>query len=43
MGVIKLLTERVIVLDAGAIIARGPYQEVSRQPEVIKAYLGGEA
>jgi branched-chain amino acid transport system ATP-binding protein len=43
MGVIKLLTERVIVLDAGAIIARGPYQEVSQQPEVIKAYLGGEA
>jgi branched-chain amino acid transport system ATP-binding protein len=43
MGVIKMLTERVIVLDAGAIIAHGPYHEVSQQPEVIKAYLGGEA
>jgi branched-chain amino acid transport system ATP-binding protein len=43
MGVIKMLTERVIVLDAGAIIAQGPYHEVSQQPEVIKAYLGGEA
>jgi branched-chain amino acid transport system ATP-binding protein len=43
MGVIKMLTERVIVLDAGAIIAQGPYHEVSQKPEVIKAYLGGEA
>ncbi|MCF7929396.1 MAG: ABC transporter ATP-binding protein [Spirochaetales bacterium] len=43
MGVIKMLTARVIVLDAGEIIAQGPYNEVSQKPEVIKAYLGGEA
>jgi branched-chain amino acid transport system ATP-binding protein len=43
MGVIKELTERVVVLDAGALIASGPYEEVSRNERVISAYLGGSA
>lgn len=43
MGVIKELTERVVVLDAGAVIAAGPYSEVSRDERVISAYLGGGA
>lgn len=43
MNVIKELTHRVIVLDGGQIIAEGPYAKVSRNPRVIKAYLGGEA
>jgi branched-chain amino acid transport system ATP-binding protein len=42
MGVIKKLTQRVIVLDAGEVIAEGPYDEVSQNEEVIRAYLGGE-
>ncbi len=42
MSVIKELTHRVIVLDRGRIIAEGSYEEVSRQPEVISAYLGEE-
>ena len=42
MGVISQLTERVIVLDAGEIIAAGPYSEVVRNTRVIQAYLGGD-
>lgn len=40
MRVVKELTDRVIVLDRGEIIAKGPYQQVSRQENVIAAYLG---
>ena len=43
MGVIRELTHRVIVLENGEIIAAGPYEEVSRNPRVIEAYLGGAA
>ena len=43
MNVIKELTSRVIVLENGEIIASGPYDEVSRNPQVIEAYLGAEA
>jgi len=41
MGVIRELTDRVIVLENGEVIARGPYDEVSRDPRVMQAYLGG--
>ena len=43
MNVIKELTNRVVVLDWGQVIAEGPYQEVSGNPLVISAYLGEEA
>ncbi|MFZ4615886.1 MAG: ABC transporter ATP-binding protein [Rectinemataceae bacterium] len=43
MGVIRELTHRVIVLEAGELIAEGPYEEVSRNPRVVQAYLGGAA
>jgi branched-chain amino acid transport system ATP-binding protein len=43
MGVIRELTHRVIVLEAGELIAEGPYGEVSKNPRVIAAYLGGTA
>jgi branched-chain amino acid transport system ATP-binding protein len=43
MGVIKELTHRVLVLEAGEIIARGPYEEVVKNPRVLEAYLGGAA
>jgi branched-chain amino acid transport system ATP-binding protein len=42
MSVIRDLTDRVIVLNAGGIIAEGPYAVVSAQPRVIAAYLGEE-
>ena len=41
MGVIRELTDRVIVLEAGEIIAAGPYEIVSNNKRVIEAYLGG--
>ncbi len=43
MRVIRELTDRVIVLDWGEIIAEGPYEKVSNDPRVITAYLGEEA
>jgi len=43
MRVIRELTDRVVVLDWGEIIAEGPYGEVSNDPKVITAYLGEEA
>jgi branched-chain amino acid transport system ATP-binding protein len=42
MRVIRELTDRVVVLDWGEIIAEGPYEEVSNDPKVIAAYLGEE-
>lgn len=42
MSVINELTDRVIVLDRGEIIAQGPYYEVSQNKHVIAAYLGEE-
>jgi branched-chain amino acid transport system ATP-binding protein len=43
MSVIRELTHRVIVLEAGEVIAEGPYEVVSKNPRVIEAYLGGAA
>ena len=42
MRVIKELTQRVVVLDWGEVIAEGPYEEVSTNSQVITAYLGEE-
>ena len=43
MRVIRELTDRVVVLDWGEVIAEGPYGEVSNDPRVITAYLGEES
>jgi branched-chain amino acid transport system ATP-binding protein len=43
MRVIRELTDRVVVLDWGEVIAEGPYEEVSNDPRVITAYLGEES
>jgi len=40
MGVVAELAERVIVMQAGRIIADGPYETVRHDPAVITAYLG---
>jgi branched-chain amino acid transport system ATP-binding protein len=42
MSVIKELTERVIVLDGGKVVAQGQYEEVTQNPRVVSAYLGEE-
>ncbi len=40
MKVIMGLSDRVIVLDYGKLIADGPPKDVVRQPDVLKAYFG---
>jgi len=41
MGVIKELADRVVVLENGAVLADGSFEEVMKNPDVIAAYLGG--
>ncbi len=40
MRIIMAVCERIIVLDFGRKIADGPPDEIARNPEVIRAYLG---
>jgi branched-chain amino acid transport system ATP-binding protein len=42
MKVIRGLTERVIVFNYGSKIAEGPYEQISKNQDVISAYLGEE-
>jgi len=42
MAVVRELTNRCIVLDGGAIIAEGSYDQVATDERVIEAYLGKE-
>ena len=40
MNVVSSIADRITVLQRGAIIADGPYGEVSKNPLVIEAYMG---
>ena len=42
MRAVMQLTDRVVVLNHGRVIAEGLPEEAMRQPEVVRAYLGGE-
>ena len=40
MNVVSSIADRITVLQRGAIIADGPYDEVAKNPLVIEAYMG---
>jgi branched-chain amino acid transport system ATP-binding protein len=40
MHVVGSIADRITVLQRGAVLAEGPYAEVSRDPAVMQAYMG---
>ncbi|MEX8191385.1 ABC transporter ATP-binding protein [Comamonas guangdongensis] len=40
MKVISTIADRITVLQRGAVLAEGGYEEVSRNPQVMEAYMG---
>ena len=40
MGVVGSIADTITVLQFGQVIAEGPYAEVSRNPQVLEAYMG---
>lgn len=43
LSFVRALTERLVVLDFGRVIAHGPTAEALERPEVVDAYLGSRA
>ena len=43
MGVVMDISDKVVVLDFGRLLAEGPPGQVQRDPAVLAAYLGSEA
>ncbi len=41
LNVVADLSDTITVLQRGQILAEGPYEEVSRDPQVLEAYVGG--
>ena len=42
LSVVARLSDTITVLRRGEVIAEGPYDEVSKNPEVVEAYMGAE-
>ena len=43
MSVVSGICDRITVLQHGAVLAEGPYAEVSTNPQVMEAYMGSDA
>ena len=43
LGFVRALDAPVFVANQGRIIARGDYEEIRKDPEVIRSYLGTAA
>jgi len=43
MSVVASLADTITVLQHGAVLAEGPYEQVSKNPAVIEAYMGSSA
>ncbi|WP_028301510.1 ABC transporter ATP-binding protein [Oceanospirillum beijerinckii] len=43
LHVVSNLSDRITVLQRGAVLTEGPYEEVSQNPDVREAYMGSEA
>jgi ABC-type branched-subunit amino acid transport system ATPase component len=41
MDIVMSLSEEVVVLSEGRMIAKGPPKEIQQNEEVLTAYLGG--
>jgi branched-chain amino acid transport system ATP-binding protein len=40
MELIRAVCDRVIVMDAGQIVAQGPFAKIAGDQHVVEAYLG---
>jgi branched-chain amino acid transport system ATP-binding protein len=43
LGVVSRLADTITVLNRGRVLAEGPYETVSRDPQVMEAYMGVSA
>jgi branched-chain amino acid transport system ATP-binding protein len=43
MSVVSGICDRISVLQRGAMLAEGTYTDVSKNPQVMEAYMGTEA
>jgi branched-chain amino acid transport system ATP-binding protein len=43
MNVVGSIADTITVLARGSVIAEGPYEQVSKNPQVLEAYMGSEA
>jgi branched-chain amino acid transport system ATP-binding protein len=43
MGVVSGICDTITVMARGAVLAEGPYAQISRNAQVIEAYMGSEA
>lgn len=43
MGLVMDIADRIMVIDFGTPVATGTPAEIQRNPDVIRAYLGGDA